>query len=578
MRTIVLLIPGLLFACSDKDEPIQQSGDTGNVLITVETGLWVDTSDTNETGQDDTADDTGSDTGGDTGGDTGDPVEDPSFSALSLYPDGLMVQPGATFELRLVGINADGQSVDVDCEKTMFSSSDETFASIDENGTVTAWAAGEVVLTATVDDVVGSATLTIEDSGTVRVRVLHAETGSPIHEAKVKVEEGEAARTDSDGWATLNVDTGEAISIHAYLSGYMPVTIYQTVNREFSVHLQDLEWFTDESTQVHGEVDFSGVDSGGGADMVLGLALPALPMGPLLLDPDELMTPDRDLTIFGIDVSLPGNLFLKNHAEEYAVPAQPGDVAVWSIAGPMPISDVTSSMDGASDAFELINEYIDDMSWGWSEVGTLALGDEVQSDLAPTTAMTGSATVTTSDLPLGFSGDEVALVMVGENLSQYGAVALGLGTGLGEVELHVADTSLGGEPVAMAIAQVGGLGSGGGVSAATAELLDNNATLPDFQPVPEMASFDPLTHEFELTSDERSRFVRVIITGADRSKRMVLMDSGDQAGHLADYGGSMGYGQTTWEVLSFETTTDTFEGLIQSGTMTAAQVAPMSTT
>ena len=71
---------------------------------------------------------------------------------------------------------------------------------------------------------------------------------------------------------------------------------------------------------------------------------------------------------------------------------------------------------------------------------------------------------------------------------------------------------------------------------------------------------------------------RVIITGADRSKRMVLMDSGDQAGHLADYGGSMGYGQTTWEVLSFETTTDTFEGLIQSGTMTAAQVAPMSTT
>ena len=131
-----------------------------------------------------------------------------------------------------------------------------------------------------------------------------------------------------------------------------------------------LEWFTDDSTQVNGNVDFSAVDPGGGADMVLGLALPALPFGPLLLDPDELMTPDRDLTIFGIDVSLPGNLFLKNHAETYAVPAQPGEVAVWSIAGPMPISDVTSSLDGASDAFELINEYIDDMSWGWGEVGT----------------------------------------------------------------------------------------------------------------------------------------------------------------------------------------------------------------
>ena len=93
-----------------------------------------------------------------------------------------------------------------------------------------------------------------------------------------------------------------------------------------------------------------------------------------------------------------------------------------------------------------------------------------------------------------------------------------------------------------------------------------------------MVSFDPLTHEFELSSDERSRFVRVIITGADRSKRMVLMDSGRQAGHLADYGGSMGYGQTTWEVLGFETTADTFEGLIHSGTVTAAQIAPLSTT
>ena len=112
----------------------------------------------------------------------------------------------------------------------------------------------------------------------------------------------------------------------------------------------------------------------------------------------------------------------------------------------------------------------------------LTLGDEVQADLAPATSMSGRASVSTSDLPLGFSGDEEALVMVGENVSEYGAVALGLGTGLGDVELSVADTSLGGVPLAMAIAQVGGLGSGGGVSAVTAGLVDNHASLPEFNP------------------------------------------------------------------------------------------------
>ena len=179
---------------------------------------------------------------------------------------------------------------------------------------------------------------------------------------------------------------------------------------------------------------------------------------------------------------------------------------------------------------------------------------------------------------MGFSGDEMALVMVGETLDDVGAVALGLGTGLGEVELHVADTTLGGEPLAMAIAQVGGLGSGGAVSATMVELEGTAATLPDFQSVPEMVSFDPATHDFELSTDTRSDIVRVLMTGADRSMRMIYMDGGSQAGHLPDYGGSMGYGQVTWEVLGFETVSGTFEDFVRAGSLSAAQIAPVSTT
>jgi hypothetical protein len=244
----------------------------------------------------------------------------------------------------------------------------------------------------------------------------------------------------------------------------------------------------------------------------------------------------------------------------------------------MPISEVTSSLDGASDAFELIDSHIDEMSWGWTEAGELSLGDEVVSNLSPATEMTGTATVQTGELPLGFSGDEVALVMVGEDLEDIGSVALGLGTGLGEVEISVADTTLGGEPLAMVIAQVGGLGSGGGVSAVLAPLEDGSATMPEFQSVPDMMSFDAETHDFELSTDERADIVRVIITGADRTKRMVFLDGGSQGGHLPNHGGSMGYGETEWEVLGFETISGTFESFVNQGLLSAPQIAPTATT
>jgi len=219
------------------------------------------------------------------------------------------------------------------------------------------------------------------------------------------------------------------------------------------------------------------------------------------------------------------------------------------------------------------------MSWGWSSSGSLALGDTMSSDLAPAIAMTGSATIQTSELPLGFSGDEVALVMVGENLEDVGAVALGLGTGLGEVEVSVADTSLGGEPIAMAIAQVGGLGSGGGVSAVLADMEGGDtATLPEFQAVPEMVSFDSTTHDFELSTDTRSDIVRVLIRGNDRTARMVFMEGGARSGHLPDPNIFMGYGETEWEVLGFETTADTFEGYVRAGALSAAQISPTAPT
>ena len=111
------------------------------------------------------------------------------------------------------------------------------------------------------------------------------------------------------------------------------------------------------------------------------------------------------------------------------------------------------------------------------------------------------------------------------------------------------------------------------MAAAWAPVVDGVAELPAFQDIPEVSAFDPITHEFSLTSDERASFVRVLIEAADGSQRLLYTTAGAHAGELPNPGFPMGYGNTTWTILALEVDEDTLEGRLVDGDILASQIA-----
>ena len=139
--------------------------------------------------------DTASDTAGDTAdtADTGHKEASALVQSMALFPDGVTAHPGASYSLRLVGRWDDGVISDI---TGAYSSSDDSIATVDKDGVVTAHAAGSVTLTATWDALSEQVGLTIVDDGVLTITIVDAETGAPISDAKVKVFEDDVAGTE----------------------------------------------------------------------------------------------------------------------------------------------------------------------------------------------------------------------------------------------------------------------------------------------------------------------------------------------------------------------------------------------
>ncbi|MDG1479761.1 MAG: Ig-like domain-containing protein [Myxococcota bacterium] len=547
-----------LLACRDKDSDVIRDPDP-SYTTTIDTGLFIDTADTDEP----------PDTG-DTA-DTSAPEPGVVVESMALYPDGVTVHPGAALPLRLVARWDDGLISDLIASYT---SSDEKIATVDKSGVITAHSAGSVTVTADWETLSEDVTLTVIDDGNVTVTVIDATTGSPIEDARIKIFDGDPYATDTHGQVSAPVPDGAPVEVSAYLSDYVPATIWQTVSRDIVIPLYPADAFESRGTAT-GTVDFDSVDSGEVTELVMGMVLPSMPHGPLMLDPDDLLAEERTVTVFGIDADVPANLVLKNYAEDYEATVIAGEAAVWTIAGAMPISEVTSGLNGTSDAIGLLRDHIDAMVWGFSDAGTISSGSSATIGISPSVPFSEEVDVFVPELSLGFNGAEEPLIMVGEFLPDEGVVVTGLGLGLGEVEVQTAAHSMTGSTgeVAMSIAQVGGLGSGGGVAASWGPVVSGVAALPAFLDIPEVTAFDATSHEFSLTSDTRASFVRVLIEGADGTLRLLYTTSGEHTGVLPDPGFPMGYGNTTWTILAMEVSEDTLEGRLVDGDILSSSIA-----
>lgn len=560
----------LLFAChADKADP--SLGDTGaGGYSSHETGLAQDSGTTPV----DTAGTTSTDTG-----DTGTTTASALPLALSLAPEGLTVHPGATWQLRLVGSWDDGLMRDV---KGSLASSDEAVVEIQDGAVAHALAAGEATLTATWEGLEDSVAVVVTEDGAMTVTVTDS-AGSPLKGLKVKLSDGEeAVYTNPDGQARLAVGTeGQPLTFTVYGEGYVPLTVWSTVSRAPMLVLHTEEEVAPTPGLVAGDIDFDGVPEGGFGDLIIGLALPGLPPAPLTLDPDTLLSERRPVTLYGIDTELPSNIFIRTVEETYKTAALPGPAAAWTLAAAMPVADVTSGVSGATSALELLEGHLDGMAWGWVDAGTSAGGGEVLSaDLAPATALEQSEYVDVGELPLGFSGDEKALVLLADVRGDGEIVPTGFGLGTGSVTVHDAGAGVAGGSarLALAVAQVGGLGSGGATCASMASAETLPLTMPELPAVPDLTSFDKESREFVFESGDWAWVVHLLIEGGDGAHRELYAGPGLQAGGLPDPGFTFAYGNTSWRLLAIEARTTTFEELVSGGGLDPGAVAADATT
>ncbi len=488
-----------------------------------ETGDALDTSDTSgHTG--DTALDT-DDTNGHTGetGDTADTGDETGLAELAVWPARIVVNPGATYALRVVAEDSSGERAAY--TTAAFSADDTAVATVDAAGLVTAAAEGITTLRVAAEGLETTVEVEVRAAMEARVTILNASTGLPLEKASVWNNEVEY-RTDAAGLAVVAVATAGPTTFTTWKDiDTVAISVVDTVNREFTIRVPVLADLTPTS-QLHGSVDFTGVEDAGFGEEVFGLAAASVQGDLPLFEIDDLLGPDRILTYYGVEVNVPSNIFVEGYLDDYYAGAWPGRAGVWGLGGPVAISDLTAGLNGTGDAMALIIDNIDRMTWGGSIGYSTTAGSTTEAPLAPSNAFSDTAHVALPTLSAGFDGTEEQLVCTfDETTDGYLLTGLGLGAGVLDID-RIAPGSVGsatGSSV-WTMAQVGGIGSGAGVAISVADDVDGTVTFPDFQDVPTIDAWTPSTRELQFTVDPDATFVRVTMEDDDGVMHYLYFD------------------------------------------------------
>lgn len=559
--TIVLLGLG----CKPKGETLDTAGDGGSTTGdggTGQTTTWIDT---------------GTETTEDGGTDTGTTVTEPAPVGVQVWPSTMLTDPETSWAMRLVatwddgtvgdGTVGDGTGGD---SAAIWTSADPSVVSVDSSGLATAIMAGSTSIRGCVGEVCAEVPVEVREDRVQTVRVVARESGLGLEGVRVMLGQGAEKLTDADGWASLALTEAGTQTISAWTRERVPLTAVGVAHREIVLSLQDQNELSVATNSISGPVDLDGVPRGGAGDLKMGVAAPSFSAGPLLLLPSQLVATDRTLTLYGLEAEVPSNVYIRDVAEDWSVPAQTGTTAIWTLAAPLPISEVTSSLAGVTDVIGLMLEDLDRLVWGWHDGVTLAEGESGTASLAPATELSGRLRVHVGSLPLGFRGDEEMLVMLGELLEPAGFLPVGVGVGRGEVEISYAEVSIGastGQAVAVA-AQVGGIGSGkgNGLCASWSPASGPDQVLPPLQQAPAVHLFSPSTREFAVETDARARFVLIGIAGGEEGKyRELLTQGGRVEGTLPNLGDNFGYGATTWSLIALEMAEGTLHDQLRLG-------------
>ncbi len=492
----------LLVACPSadtgtKDDDTQAGSDR-------ETGRVDDTSETGDTG-DSTAIDT-SDTGVVDTGDTGEVV--PGLASLAAFPRAMVVNPGATYQVTVLATETSGDEHPY--VGAAFTSMDEAVATVDASGLVTAVAAGATRVVVSAEGVETGIEVEVRADLVATVTVVNGSTGAPVEGATVRSASGDFT-TDAAGVANVTVADAGAITLTAWVDeDHHAVSLVGTVGRQFTIPLDPLA--DDEPTaEIHGEVDFGNVPDAEAGQMVMGLACATVQGAFGMLDIEDLLAENRSISVYGVDVDVPSNLFAEGYADDFYALAWPGTVGVWGLSGPIDIGEVTAGLNGTGDALALLVSHLDDMVWGKRLGLTAVAGATTETDFAPEVEFDDTLNAALPTLPAGFDGTEQMFLMSADEVSGEGWVVTGLGMGAGVAEVQrVAPGTLAGatRSAVYAYAQVGGLGSGGGASVAVGADDGGLVTFPDMLDVPVVDLWDAGTRSLTITVDPDASITR----------------------------------------------------------------------
>ena len=559
--TYASLLTFVALAGCPADPPAAKDADSG--LGYYETGVLDETGETGDSSQVETGDtaDSGEDTA----------VEE-GLASIDAWPAAMVVNPGATYAIRVVGTQRSGAR-DVYLAAT-FASDDPAMATVDAAGLVTAVAPGTTTIRVAAEAFEVALSIEVRDTLDAAVTVTDATTGAPLEGASIFTALGTVV-TDSAGLAHVPVAAGTPATFTVWMDdAYYAVSVLDTVSRAFTVPLPVVADQTP-TAQLHGSIDFAGIADPDMGEEVMGLASGTIQGELSLFEVEDLLGPDRLLDYHGVEVMVPSNLFAEHFLDDYYAGVWPGAVGVWGIGGPVPIAEFAAGLNGTGDAMELIVNHLSDFTWS-QDGGYLAVrGATTEAPLAPSVSFSERARIALPSLSAGFEGTEEQFVCTFDETAD-GWVLTGLGLGAGVVDVQrvpVGSVSADGRSAVYTLAQVGGLGSGGGVSIAVAEDEGGTALFPDLQDVPVINLWNKSTRELDVSVDAAATLVRVSFIDVNGLHHQLITDSG-WVGIVDMQNPNFGRGKADVLVESYSVLEGTFEGWVSEGDWDPEHLAP----
>ncbi len=546
--------------------------DTGTTTWD-DTGTTTTTDDTDTPPTDDTdtppTDDTDESPPADDTGEPGDP-----YTGLDLYPVRMVVHPGATWTVRAVATARDGGRADA--IGVVYGADDPAVATIDAAGLVTAIGEGTTNIHANFDTLHTLAQIEVRNDGVMTVRVVDS-SGTPIVGAHVGRRDTDYVETDASGVALWPVDTSGPETVTAWNgAGWSSTTVVDTVSRTLTLSLLPDDWDGWDS-DITGYAGFADVEDADFGEVVAGLAAAAIHGWPTAFELEQLFSEDREFTFYGIDVTAPANLFVEDVEDSYVAESEAGDVAVWAMAGPLSVTDLSAGFSGSGEAISLLIDNLGSMTWGYRGGGTVSAGGSVELNVQPDSPFSDATTATVPSLSVGFNGAETVLMVAMEETPE-GWLVSGFGSGAAGDSVavqHVGAAAVPGSTgrAIMAFAQVGGLGSGDGSCVTAGEVVGGSVVFP---PLMEVGTVSFADRDVTYTVDSAADFVHVRLDDS-RGHIQDVYSEGSWSGRVPDVLERFADSDVTIKVLAADTTRGNFEDQVSSGALSVESLLPDTT-